>query len=293
MGGSADLAPSNMTWLRGTVTGPGGMGARNLHFGVREHAMAAVSNGIALHGGFVSYCGTFLVFSDYMRGAMRLSAMMGARVIYVLTHDSVAVGEDGPTHQPIEQIASLRAMPDMVVIRPADARETVAAWGVALEREGPTVLVLSRQNLPLLSGSVPDGVSRGAYIVSEAAAGHAMDMILIATGSEVHPALAAQQILRDEGINARVVSMPSWELFAAQPAEWREHVLPSGVKNRLAIEAASSFGWGRWTGDESAVVGINHYGASAPGDRLLTEFGFTAERIAWRALSLFSHRNAV
>ncbi|MBF0125380.1 MAG: transketolase, partial [Magnetococcales bacterium] len=242
IGGSADLSPSTKTevYYRKSGDAPD----RNLHFGVREHAMAAISNGVALHGGFLPYCGTFLVFSDYMRGAIRLSALMETHVLYILSHDSVAVGEDGPTHQPIEQIASLRAIPGLLVLRPADAYETVAAWRLAILEHRPVALVLSRQELPVLSTAASSGVARGAYVVAGEA--EPADMLLIATGSEVHLALEARQLLAQQSIRARVISMPCWELFQEQPESYRHQILPPDQKIRLAIEAATSFGWHRW-----------------------------------------------
>lgn len=276
IGGSADLAPSNNTHIQNG-------GERNLHFGVREHAMAAVVNGMALHGGFIPYCATFLVFSDYMRGAMRLSALMGLRVIYILTHDSVAVGEDGPTHQPIEQVVGLRALPGLTVIRPADAHETLAAWRLAMMASGPTALILSRQNLPVLPSN-PDGVGRGAYVVS--ACDGEPEIILLATGSEVGLVLAVKNQLAQ--FRVRVVSMPSWELFEGQPMTYRETILPAGVKNRLAVEAGSSLGWHRWVGDGGVVVAIDRFGASAPGNRVLSELGLSVEAVTARAMELLT-----
>ncbi|MEO5333862.1 MAG: transketolase [Magnetococcus sp. YQC-5] len=277
IGGSADLAPSNNTHMKNG-------GIRNLHFGVREHAMAAVVNGMALHGGMLPYCATFLVFSDYMRGAMRLSALMGLKVIYVLTHDSVAVGEDGPTHQPIEHLAGLRSLPGLTVLRPADAHETIAAWQWAVQGAGPVALILSRQNLPLLPAN-PDGVRRGAYVVD--ACEGMPEMILLATGSEVHLAVAVKEQLAKQGHDrVRVVSMPSWELFEQQSVEYREQILPSGVRPRLAIEAGSSMGWHRWVGDGGAVVCLDRFGVSAPGERVLRELGFSVETITAKAMGL-------
>ncbi|MBF0180165.1 MAG: transketolase [Magnetococcales bacterium] len=276
IGGSADLAPSNNTAIKNG-------GERNLHFGVREHAMAAAVNGMALHGGFIPYCATFLVFADYLRGAMRLSALMGTRVIYVLTHDSVAVGEDGPTHQPIEQLAGLRALPGLTVLRPADANETVAAWRLAVAGSGPLALILSRQNLPILPAN-PDGVARGAYVV--AGGEETPELLLLATGSEVHLALAVREALARSGRSARVISMPSWELFLKQPLAYREAILPPGVRKRLAIEAGSSLGWHRWVGDGGEVVALDRFGASAPGNVVLRELGFSVEAVTKRALAL-------
>ncbi|MBF0296511.1 MAG: transketolase [Magnetococcales bacterium] len=278
IGGSADLAPSNNTAIKNG-------GTRNLHFGVREHAMAAAVNGMALHGGWIPYCATFLVFSDYLRGAMRLSALMGTRVIYVLTHDSVAVGEDGPTHQPVEHLAGLRALPGLTVLRPADANETVAAWRLAVLGPGPCALILSRQNLPILPAN-PEGVARGAYVV--AGGDETPELLLLATGSEVHLALAVREALARSGRSARVVSMPSWELFLKQPLAYREAILPAGVKKRLAIEAGSSLGWHRWVGDGGEVIAVDRFGASAPGERVLRELGFSVEAVTERALALLA-----
>lgn len=281
IGGSADLAPSNNTWLRTEVT-------RNIHFGVREHAMAAVCNGMALHRGMLPFCGTFLVFSDYMRGAIRLSAMMNLHVVYILTHDSIAVGEDGPTHQPVEHLAALRIIPNLVVLRPADAFETIAAWRLAVLLKRPVALLLSRQNLPPLSAEpATTGVARGAYILADCEG--EPDLILLASGAELHLALAAQTALAQQAVaRVRVVSMPSWELFAEQPAEYQQQVLPTHVKCRLAVEAGTSMGWHRWVGDGGAMVTLDRYGASAPGNKVLQELGFSVENIVQTALNLLS-----
>jgi transketolase len=300
IGGSADLDPSTFTALNGygdfqpdgmddstgDRQGSNGGGwsraGRNLHFGVREHAMAAISNGIAAHGGAIPFNATFFVFSDYMRPAIRLSAMMGLQVVYVFTHDSIALGEDGATHQPIEHLASLRAMPGLVVIRPADANETAAAWRVAVESAGrPVALVLTRQHLPTLDRQhygAADGLRQGAYVVSEAADGKPQ-IVLIASGSEVGLALRAQESLRGEGVQARVVSMPSWELFEDQPQSYRDQVLPPELGARLAIEAGVAQGWHRYVGERGDVLSIERFGASAPGDRLLREYGFGVENV--------------
>ena len=289
LGGSADLAPSTLTILddEGHI-GPGNFDGRNLHFGVREHAMGAVSNGIAVHGGAIPYASTFLIFSDYMRPAVRLASLMGQRVIYVYTHDSIGLGEDGPTHQPIEHLMSLREMPGLTVLRPADATETAMAWQAALEKEdGPTAIALSRQNLPVLDRQTlgpADGVRKGAYVLWES--GDSPQVIIIATGSEVHIALEAGQTLADEGISSRVVSMPSWELFEAQPREYRDQVLPPGNRARLSVEAGATNGWARYVGLDGASVGMSTYGASAPGGVLLEQFGFTAARVADEARRL-------
>ena len=290
IGGSADLAPSTKTYLEGL----GDFGAddrlgRNLHFGVREHAMGGILNGMALHGGVIPFGGTFLVFSDYMRPSIRLAAMMKLPVIYVFSHDSLWIGEDGPTHQPVEQLASLRAIPNLTVIRPADANETVVAWRVALEqRSGPVALILSRQSLPILDRSSlapAEELVRGAYVLAEAEGGQP-DLILIATGSEVHLALAARERLAERGVRARVVNMPSWELFDRQPESYRQAVLPPHVTARLAIEAGVSQGWHRYVGPAGDVMSIERFGASAPYKVLQEKFGFTAENVAKRALAL-------
>jgi transketolase len=289
VGGSADLAPSNNTYVaEGGEFQAGAYAGRNFRFGVREHAMGAIANGMALHGGLRPYAGTFLVFADYMRPAVRLAALMRLPVVFVFTHDSIGLGEDGPTHQPVEQIASLRAIPNLRVIRPADAAETVEAWRLALTQPGPTCLILTRQNLPILDrAAVPAtaGVERGAYVLAEAQAG-TPQLILIATGSEVQVALGARRLLEAQGIAARVVSMPSWELFEAQPPEYREAVLPAGVGARLAVEAGSPQGWHRYVGLSGDVVGMARFGASAPAPVLFERFGFTPEAVAARARTL-------
>ncbi len=282
-GGSADLAGSNKTYMNGLGDFlPGHYQGRNIWFGVREFAMGACLNGMALHGGVHVFGGTFFVFSDYVRPAVRLSALMGLPVTYVFTHDSIAVGEDGPTHEPVEHLASFRAMPNVSVIRPADANETIAAWKLALTATTtPTLLVLSRQDLPMLplsSEEVEVGVDRGAYIVSKAKKVTA-DGILIATGSEVSIALGAQKLLAKDGIDVSVVSMPTWDRFEAQTAEYKESVLPKAVTKRLAIEVGSSLGWHKYVGTDGSVLGLDHFGASAPGELLMEQFGFTTENI--------------
>jgi transketolase len=291
VGGSADLAPSTETLIKdGGEFLPGAPpGGRNFHFGVREHGMGAILNGMARHSGVIPYGATFLIFSDYMRASIRLAALSGSRVIYVFTHDSVGLGEDGPTHQPIEHLASLRAMPNLHVIRPADANETAAAWKMALERTtGPSALVLTRQKLPVLPPDAVfrDGnVYRGAYIYEEGAGGNPK-VILLASGSEVHVAIAAKRILETDGISARVVSIPCWERFEEQPPSYREAVLPPSVRARVSVEAGSTFGWERYIGDKGASVGIDRFGASAPGDRILKELGITPENVASKARAL-------
>ena len=292
MGGAADLAPSTKTLidLSGDVAS-GNYHERNLHFGIREHGMGAVLNGLALHGGILPYGATFLIFSDYMRPPMRLAAMMRRQVIYVFTHDSIGLGEDGPTHQPIEQLSGLRAVPGLVVIRPADAGETVQAWRKAITRkDGPTALVLTRQKLPFIDRTrfSPADVGRGAYILSEGTDGK-FDIILMASGSEVQIVLDAQHALADGGIHARVVSVPSLELFAEQPASYRELVLPS-ASLRLAIEAGHPMSWYRWVGDAGEVIGLERFGASAPYRQLYENFGLTADAVVARARALLSRK---
>ncbi len=295
VGGSADLGGSTGTTLKqGGSFGPMSSG-RQFHRGVRENVMAAILNGIAAHGGLRPFGSTFLVFSDYMKPAIRLSAIMRLPVIYIGTHDSIGVGEDGPTHQPVEHLAMLRAIPNLVVIRPADAAETVEAWRAAMVRHtGPTLLVLSRQKLPVLErpplGSA-EGVGRGAYTLLDAPGG-APQAILIATGSELHVAVAAARLLQTDRVRVRVVSMPSWELFEEQPEAYRNEVLPPGVRVRLGIEAASPFGWERWVGHEGAMLAMEGFGASAPGDRLFQEFKFTPERAAEMVRQLLARRHA-
>lgn len=308
MGGSADLNPSTNTALKGAgdfqaadsgrpgtpgaVGGVWGYAGRNVAFGVREHAMGAAVNGMAAHGGLIPFSATFLVFSDYMKPAMRIGALSGLKTIYVFTHDSVAVGEDGPTHEPIEQIAGLRAIPGLNVIRPADANETAEAWAFAVQHNGPTVFALSRQNLPHLDRSrAAEGchvggkaVARGAYVLSEAAGGPP-DVILIGTGSEVSLCVKAQEQLAALGVRARVVSMPAWNLFEDQDAAYRESVLPAEVRKRVTVEAGCSLGWHKWAAD-GTVIAIDRFGASAPGELLMRKFGFTAENVAGAALRL-------
>jgi transketolase len=275
VGGAADLATSTNTTIKdGGDVSPGSFAGRNLHFGVREHAMGAITNGLAVHGGLRSFSATFLQFSDYMKNTLRLAALMEAPSIFVYTHDSVALGEDGPTHQPIEHLAGLRAIPNLVTIRPGDANETAGAWRVAIARQhGPTAIILTRQGLPVLDG--PADVERGAYVLAEGG-----DCILIGTGSEVSVALAARDLLAADGIAARVVSMPSFELFAAQDEAYRRSVLPPERTVRVAVEAASPFGWERWTGDRGEIVAIDRFGASAPGEEVLAQLGITPEAVA-------------
>ncbi|MCC6930178.1 MAG: transketolase [Gemmatimonadaceae bacterium] len=282
IGGSADLSGSNITVLKDSPRfGPDDYAGRNIHFGVREFGMGAIMNGLALHGGVIPYGGTFLVFADYMRASIRLAALMGLRVIYVFTHDSIGLGEDGPTHQPVEHLSSLRCIPNVTVIRPADAAETAEAWRAALlNRKGPTALILTRQKLPLIDRaafSAASGVAQGAYVLADAADG-APDVVLVASGSEVELALQARQALAADGVQARVVSMPSQELFQRQPAEYQASVLPPGTK-RVAVEAAHSMSWQRYVGLDGGFVGIDTFGASAPYQTLYAEFGITAAHV--------------
>jgi len=290
VGGSADLAPSNKTYLEGHGDyGAEDRGGRNLHFGIREHAMGAILNGMALHGGWIAYGATFLVFCDYMRPAIRLAALMELPVIYVFTHDSIAVGEDGATHEPVEQLATLRATPNLIVIRPADASETLTAWKAALERkDGPVALILARQKVPTIdrsSHAPADGLFRGAYVLVDSSSGRP-DLILLATGSEVSLALAARDRLEQEGVGTRVVSMPSWKLFEAEPLEYQEAVLLPEVTARLAIEAGVAQGWWRYVGTKGDVLSVERFGASAPGEVVLKEYGFTVQNVVERALAL-------
>ena len=305
IGGSADLDPSTYTALKGLGDfEPSGAAAsdrqgsdgggwsyagRNLHFGVREHAMGSIMNGLAAHGGTVPFGATFLVFSDYMRPAIRLAALMGLHVIYVFTHDSIALGEDGSTHQPVEQLAGLRAIPRLIVIRPGDANETAVAWRIALAtRDRPVALVLTRQDLPTLDRAqfaAADGLRRGAYILADAPNGKP-DLILIASGSEVALIVEARRTLLENNVQARIVSMPSWELFEAQPPEYRDTVLPPAVGARLAVEAGVSQGWHRYVGSRGDVLAVDCFGASAPGDVMLREYGFTVDNVCRRALAL-------
>jgi len=305
IGGSADLNPSTNTALKGlgnfqppqsggqevqgAVPGPWGYGGANIAFGVREHAMGSILNGVALHGGLIPYGSTFLVFSDYMRPAIRLASLMKLHVIYVFTHDSIALGEDGPTHQPIEHLSSLRAIPGLTVIRPADANETTEAWKVAVEHQrGPVALIMTRQVVPVIDRSKyspASGVCKGAYILADSGETKP-EIILIATGSEVHPALEAYEKARAEGIKARVVNMASWELFEQQPENYRSEVLPPQNRKRISIEAGSTHGWHKYIGLDGDAIGIDHFGASAPGKVLLEKFGFTSENILNRIKAL-------
>jgi transketolase len=302
IGGSADLNPSTNTALKGlgnfqsphggdeavqgSVSGPWGYGGSNIAFGVREHAMGGILNGIALHGGLLPYGSTFLIFSDYMRPAIRLASLMKLHLIYIFTHDSIGLGEDGPTHQPIEQLSSLRAIPNLTVIRPADANETAEAWKVAIEHDrGPVALILTRQALPVMDRKKlfpASGLRKGAYALADSE-GREPEVILIATGSEVQIALEAYEKLREKGIPSRIVNMPSWELFEGQPEDYRHRVLPPHVRTRISIEAGSTHGWYKYVGLDGEVIGMDHFGASAPGKIILQNFGFTSEHILRRA----------
>jgi len=291
VGGSADLAPSNKTLLADYGDyNSGDYSGRNMRFGIREHAMGSIANGMSLHGGTIPYTGTFLVFYDYMRPPIRLAALMGIRVVYIFSHDSIGVGEDGPTHQPIEQIMGFRTVPDLVSIRPADANETVEAWKVAMERRnGPTVLITSRQNLPVLDRTElapASGVKKGAYILWEAAP--SPELIIIGTGSEVPIALEAGKELAKSNVKARVVSMPSWELFDAQPQDYRNKVLPPDVRKRISIEAGTTLGWERYVGLDGIAIGVPHFGASAPGGVLYEKFGITSQNVIDKAHKLMN-----
>ena len=303
IGGSADLNPSTRTALKGLgdfqsseMSGPGTLGAvggewsyagRNIAFGVREHAMGAAVNGMAAHGGVLPFSATFFTFSDYMKPAIRLGALSDLKVIYVFTHDSIGLGEDGPTHQPIEHLAGLRAVPGLTVIRPADPNETVEAWAFAVQHNSPTLLVLTRQTVAHLDrgGAKNPGVAQGAYVLADVESG-SPDVILIGTGSEVSLCVMARAKLKNFGVGARVVSMPSWSLFEAQEESYRESVLPRGIRKRVTVEAGSPIGWRRWAGDEGAVIAVERFGASAPGQEVLAHLGFTAEHVAATALRL-------
>jgi len=307
IGGSADLNPSTNTALKeqgdfqppeeapgveGAVGGTWGYAGRNIAFGVREHAMGAAVNGMAAHGGILPFSATFFVFSDYMKPAIRLGAIMGLHVIYVFTHDSIAVGEDGPTHEPIGHLAGLRAIPGLTVIRPADANEAAEAWAVAVQRNSPTLLALTRQNVAILdrSRARDAGVARGGYILSEAEGG-APEILLIGTGSEVDLCVKAQARLKELNVRARVVSLPSWKLFAEQESGYRQQVLPPDVRKRVTVEAGATLGWERFAGDEGTIIGIDRFGASAPGEEVMKRLGFTAERVIAAALRLLGRQD--
>ena len=286
VGGSADLTPSNNTKAKDQEdVRPGDFSGRYIRYGVREHGMAAAMNGIAVHGGLIPYGGTFLTFSDYARPAIRLSAFMGAHVIYVMTHDSIGLGEDGPTHQPVEHLAALRAIPGLYIYRPADPVETAECWALALHRrDAPSLLALTRQSVPLLrrDGGSENRSARGAYVLAEAEG--ARQVTVLATGSEVSVAMTARDLLAKDGIHAAVVSMPCWELFENTPKEYRDAVL--GTAPRVGVEAAVEFGWSRWLGERGAFIGMKGFGASAPGEALFPHFGITPEKVAEAARSL-------
>ena len=308
VGGSADLNPSTNTAMKdlgdfqpaeeygpgtaGAVGGTWGYAGHNIAFGVREHGMGAAVNGMAAHGGLIPFSATFLVFSDYMKPSIRLGALSKLHAIYVFTHDSIALGEDGPTHEPVEQLAGLRAIPGLTVIRPADANESAEAWAVAIQQQTPTLMAFTRQNVPVLdrSTAVEAGVERGGYILADAVDGKP-DVLLIGTGSEVSLCVKARARLKELGVGARVVSLPSWELFAKQDRGYRDRVLPPDLRKRVTVEAASSMGWEKFAGSEGTIVGIDQYGASAPGDENMKHFGFTAERVTAAALRLLGRHD--
>jgi transketolase len=279
VGGSADLDPSTKTYLKGCGDfQPGSYDGRNMHFGVREHAMGAIANGLGLHGGLFPFTATFFNFYDYMKPAIRLAALGKTKVVFVFTHDSVFLGEDGPTHQPVEQLAALRATPNMITLRPADSIETCEAWKFAVGHDGPSALVLSRQKLPFL-GERAAPVERGAYtIYGDPDA--LPDILFLATGSEVALAIEAAKLIEAKSAKVRVVSMPSFELFAAQDAAYRDSILPPSVGARISVEAGATFGWQRWVGERGATIGIDHFGTSAPAAEIARAFGFTPEAIA-------------
>jgi transketolase len=290
MGGSADLAPSNKTWIDGEVAfQPESPQGRNFHFGVREHAMGAAVNGMVVHGGLIPYGATFLVFSDYMRGALRLSALSKVGSIWVFTHDSIGVGEDGPTHQPVEHVTSLRLIPNLVTLRPGDANETAQAWKIAIERRSvPTALVLSRQSTPTLDRSKfasADNVRKGAYVLADLGKKEP-EIILIASGTELGIIVPAGEQLEADGIGVRLVSMPSWELFLAEGKGYIDEVLPPSIKPRIAVEAGVTFGWERWVGNQGIILGVDRFGASAPAARIYKEYGLTVENVVDHAKRL-------
>ena len=309
IGGSADLNPSTNTALKGkgnfqgppsgdeavqgSVSGPWGYEGANIAFGVREHAMGSILNGMALHGGLIPFGSTFLIFSDYMRPSIRLAALMELPIIYIFTHDSIALGEDGPTHQPVEHLASLRAIPGLTVVRPADANETAETWRMAMEyKEGPIAIILTRQNVPVIDRTrfnPANGLRKGAYILADSSSAKP-EIILMATGSEVHLALEVYERLRNEGIGVRVVNMPSWELFEKQPEQYRSEILPPEITVRMSIEAGVTLGWHKYAGLGGEIVGIDHFGASAPGKTVLKEFGFTSENVLDRIKALLAER---
>jgi transketolase len=290
IGGSADLNPSTKTFLKGFGDVGVGKGcARNLHYGVREHAMAAITNGMALHGGLIPYCATFLIFSDYMKPAIRIACLMQSHSIFVFTHDSIALGEDGPTHQPVEQLSSLRMIPGITLFRPADANETSAAWYQAIIRKKPCVLVFTRQALPILDAdkhNIFSGTAKGAYILADTA--DKAEIIIIATGSEVHLALASHDKLTEKGIKCRVVSMPSYEIFMEQSCEYRNHIIPAEIKKRIVIEAGATAFWRGLAGDMGEVIGVDKFGASAPGNVVMDKYGFNVNNVVEKAMLLLN-----
>ena len=295
IGGSADLMDSTNVRIKTSVDSlPDAPHGRNIHFGVREHAMGAIVYGMAAYGGVIPFGSTFLIFSDYMRGSIRLASIMGLQVIFVYTHDSIGLGEDGPTHQPIEQVANLRAVPNLTVIRPGDANETVVAWKTALQiTSGPTALILTRQKLPVLDResnknemASPENLQKGAYVIMDSE--NSPDIIIIATGSELHLAIESHEELKNQGINSRVVSMPSWELFEKQSLDYKEQVLPLAIKKRISVEAASTFGWEKYVGLEGISIGMKTFGASAPGNVLMEEFEFNVKNIVSTSLKLLN-----
>jgi transketolase len=292
IGGDADLAGSTKTLLDDEpFTAQGKPAARNLRFGVREHGMGAIVNGLALHGGIIRpYSATFLTFSDYMRPAIRLGALMGAQTAYVFTHDSIGLGEDGPTHQPVEQVMSLRTIPNLTVFRPADANETAAAWRTAMTLDGPVALIFTRQNISVLeySESLASGVAHGGYVLKDADG--TPEVILLSSGSEVHIAVEAYEKLMGDGIKARVVSLPSWEVFEMQDDDYKESVLPSSVRARVSIEAGTTLGWQKYTGTDGITIGVDRFGASAPYQRIYEEFGLTPEAMVEAAKKLLANR---
>jgi len=293
-GGSADLTPSNNTWIKNSSAFQAdNHGGKYLHFGVREHAMGAIVNGMAYHGGFIPFGATFLVFTDYMRGAIRLSALSHLQTIWVMTHDSIGLGEDGPTHQPVEHLASLRAIPNLVVIRPADANETAEAWRVAINRKhGPTLIALTRQAVPTYDRNKyakSSQLEKGAYVLADLGEGEP-EIILMASGSEVSLVMAAGQTMADEGVSVRVVSFPSWELFNSTTPEYRNSVLPAATTKRLAVEMGVSQGWEKWVGDEGVIISMDTFGASAPYKQLMEKFGFTVENIYSIAIKLLNKK---
>jgi transketolase len=295
LSGAADLYPSTDAYIKegGDLSGDN-FTARNVHYGIREHGMGAILNGMVLHKGVIPFGSTFLIFYDYMRPPIRLAALMRIPTIMVYTHDSIGLGEDGPTHQPVEMLLGMRAVPNLWCVRPADANESTMAWKLALQRrDGPTCIVLTRQKLPIFNRqevAPAEGVLRGAYILAEAEGSSEPELIIMATGSEVHLALEARTLLQKEGVRTRVVSMPCWELFEEQDQAYRDEVLPPGVKKRLAVEAASPLGWHKWVGDEGEIHGVEMFGASAPAEVIFQKYGFTVDHLVHHGLALVGRR---